>query len=97
MGGNRVKIGSKVYQFWNSQNIEGKIKTVTVKRVPTGDLYLIVVTDALGEAEDKFKTGKIAGFDFGLKPFLTTSDREQTESPLFLKANLRKLKRQSFA
>jgi putative transposase len=97
LGGNRVKIGSKVYQFWNSQNIEGKIKTVTIKRVPTGDLYLVVVTDALGQAENKFKTGKIAGFDFGLKTFLTTSENEQIDSPLFLKANLRKLRKLSKA
>ena len=97
LGGNRVKIGSKVYQFWNSQNIEGKIKTVTIKRVPTGDLYLIVVTDALGQAENKFKTGKIAGFDFGLKTFLTTSDNEQIASPLFLKTNLSKLTKLSKA
>ncbi len=95
--GNRVKIGSKVYQFWNSQPIEGKIKTVTVKRVPTGDLYLIVVTDALEQSDNKFQTGKIAGFDFGLKTFLTTSDNEQIESPLFLKANLKQLKKLSKA
>jgi putative transposase len=95
LGDNRVKIGSKVYQFWNSQNIEGKIKTVTIKRVSTGDLYLIVVTDALEQAENKFKTGKIAGFDFGLKTFLTSSENEQIESPLFLKANLKTLKKLS--
>ena len=95
LGGNRVKIGSKVYRFWKSQNIEGKIKTVTVKRVPTGDLYLIVVTDALGQADNKFKTGKIAGFDFGLKTFLTTSDNEQITSPLFLKSNLKVLRKLS--
>lgn len=95
LGRNRIKIGSKVYQFWNSQNIEGKVKTVTIKRVPTGDLYLVVVTDGLGQAENKFKTGKIAGFDFGLKTFLTTSDREQIESPLFFKANLKALKKLS--
>jgi len=95
LGGNRLKIGSKVYQFWNSQSIEGKIKTVTIKRVPTGDLYLIVVTDALCQAENKFKTGKIAGFDFGLKIFLTTSGNEQIKSPLFMKANLSMLRRLS--
>jgi putative transposase len=97
LGGNRIKIGSKVYQFWNPQNIEGKIKTVTIKRVPTGDLHLIVVTDALGQADNKFKTGKIAGFDFGLKTFLTTSDNEQIASPLFLKTNLKALKKLSKA
>lgn len=97
LGGNRVKIGSKVYQFWNSQPIEGEIKTVTIKRVPTGDLYLIVVTDALGQAENKFKTGKIAGFDFGLKTFLTSSENEQIASPLFLRTNLKRLRKLSKA
>ena len=45
-------------------------------------------------------TGKIAGFDFGLKTFLTASDLTRVESPLFfnkfrseLKAAGRKLSR----
>jgi len=33
----------------------------------------------------KFETGRIAGFDFGLKTFLTCSEGFQVESPLFLK------------
>jgi putative transposase len=38
LGGNRVKISSKVYQFWHSQAIEGKIKTDTVKRLDSGQI-----------------------------------------------------------
>ena len=34
LGGNRVKIGQKVYQFWKSREIEGKVKTLTIKRTP---------------------------------------------------------------
>jgi len=45
LGGNRIKIGKRVYQFWNSQPIEGKVKTVTVKRIPLGELFLTVVVD----------------------------------------------------
>ncbi len=30
LGGNRVRIGNKVYQYWHSRPIEGKVKTVTI-------------------------------------------------------------------
>jgi len=65
LGGNRIKIGKRVYQFWNSQPIEGKVKTVTVKRTPLGELFLTVVVDASPPQKIKSETGKIAGFDFG--------------------------------
>lgn len=38
------------------------------------------------------KTGKSAGFDFGLKTFLTCSDSSKIDSPQFLKQSLNKLK-----
>ena len=38
-------------------------------------------------------TGKIAGFDFGLKTFLTGADKKKIISPEFFKKSLRKLKR----
>jgi len=38
-----VRIGDQVYQFWKSREIEGTIKTVTVKRTPLGELFLAVV------------------------------------------------------
>ncbi|MDJ0903581.1 MAG: transposase [Xenococcus sp. MO_188.B8] len=37
-------------------------------------------------------TGKSAGFDFGLKTFLTCSDDNNIDSPLFLKQSLKQLK-----
>lgn len=36
IGKNRVKIGKQVYQFWKSREIEGEIKTLTIKRTPEG-------------------------------------------------------------
>lgn len=91
LGGNRIKIGSRVFQYWNSREIEGVIKTVTVKRTPLGELFLSVVATGPDLEVVKIETGKSAGFDFGLKKFLTTSDGEEIESPQFLKRSLDRL------
>lgn len=39
---NQIKIGKRVYRLWKSRDIEGKIKTVTVKRNPLGDRKSVV-------------------------------------------------------
>jgi putative transposase len=96
LGGNRVKIGQKVYQFCKSREIEGKVKTLTIKRTPLGELFLIIVVDNYSvEPENKFQTGKIAGFDFGLKTFLTCSDGMKIESPQFFKQSLNAIRKAS--
>ncbi|NJL63264.1 MAG: IS200/IS605 family element transposase accessory protein TnpB [Methylacidiphilales bacterium] len=96
LGGNRVKIGQKVYQFCKSREIEGKVKTLTIKRTPLGELFMVVVVDNYSvEPENKFKTGKIAGFDFGLKTFLTCSNGTQIESPQFFKQSLNAIRKAS--
>jgi len=95
LGGNRIKIGSRVYQYWNSREIEGKVKTLTIKRTSLGELFIIVVVDNIVEQEVKSETSRIAGFDFGLKVFLTVSDGTQIESPQFLKQSLTALKKAS--
>lgn len=84
LSANRVKIGNRVYQYWNSRQIEGTVKTLTIKRTPLGELLLVVVVECDIEPELKFETGNIAGFDFGLKTFLTCSDGSLIESPQFL-------------
>ena len=97
LGGNRVKIGNRVYQYWNSRQIEGTVKTLTIKRTPLGELFMVVVVDGYSMPQVTFETGKIAGFDFGLKAFLTCSEGFKIESPEFLKSfltTLRKLSKQ---
>jgi putative transposase len=97
LGGNRVKIGNRVYQFWKSREIEGEIKTLTIKRTPLGELFMVVVVDVRvsvseregSKPEVEVKTSKIAGFDFGLKTFLTCSDGTTIVSPQFLKQSLK--------
>jgi putative transposase len=56
---------------------------------------MVVVVDSVDESETKFETGKIAGFDFGLKTFLTCSDGSKIESPQFLKQSLNAIKKAS--
>ncbi|MDB9494230.1 transposase [Spirulina major CS-329] len=90
LGGNRVRIGNKVYQYWNSRPIEGQVKTVTIKRTPLGELFMVVTVDTPSEVEVKTETGKIAGFDFGLKTFLTCSEGFKIDdAPLFFKQSLK--------
>ena len=67
---------------FQSRRIAGKIKTVTIKRDSLGDIYIYVVTDAENFKVDA-RAGEIAGFDFGLKNFLTSSDGKIIKSPLF--------------
>jgi putative transposase len=92
LGGNRIKIGSRVYQYWNSREIEGTVKTVTIKRTPLGELFMVVVVDG-SEPVIEVETSRIAGFDFGLKTFLTCSDGSKIESPQFLKQSLNEIKK----
>ena len=83
-----------MYQYWNFREIEETVKTLTIKRTPLGELLMIVVVDDVREPEAKFKTGKIAGFSFGGKTFLTISEETKIELPQFLKNPLTPLKQQ---
>lgn len=92
LDGNKIKIQGKVYKFSKSRDIPAGIKTVTVKRDSLGNLYLYFVVDEGESQNNQTMTGNSAGFDFGLKTFLTTSDGEAIESPLFYRQALAELK-----
>lgn len=98
LGDNRVKIRSRIYQYWNSREIEGTLKTLTIKRTSLGELFMVVVVDAPYESEIKTTTGKIAGFDFGLQTFFTCFDgfnTEKNQSPQFFKQLLNSVQKAS--
>lgn len=95
LNGGRVKIGGKVYQYWNSREIEGNVKTLTIKRTPLGELFMFVTVEQSAEHQITAETGKTAGFDFGLKTFLTCSEGFKFESPQFLKQSLNELRKAS--
>ena len=44
---NKITIMGKIYKYHQSRGIEGKVKTITVKRDPLGDLYLYIVCQSL--------------------------------------------------
>jgi len=94
LGGNRIQIGKRVYQYWNSREVEGTVKTVSIKRTPLGELFMVVIVDG-SEPAIEVETSRIAGFDFGLKTFLTCSDGSKIESPQFLKQSLNEIKKAS--
>ncbi len=90
--GNRLKIGSTIYRYAKSREIDGTIKTVTIKRDPLGDLY--VYFSCLLDAQPpkvKAMTGHSAGFDFGLTTYLTGSDGTAFQAPQPLKQSLNAL------
>lgn len=81
----------QIYKYHKSREVEGKIKTVTIKRDPLGDLYLYIVCETKIQ-EIRPRTGKSVGFDFGLTQFLTASDGNDIKSPLFFKQGSKKIK-----
>jgi len=94
LGGNKVKIGKKIYRFHHSRDLEGIVKTLTVKRDPLGDLYLFFSCDIKDQTIDRTMTGKSAGFDFGLKTFLMPSDEtDPIQSPLFFNQGVKAVKK----
>ena len=83
---NTLRIGKQNYRYFKSREIEGQVKTLTIKRDALGDIYIYVVCD-IDQNEVLARTGEMVGFDFGLKTFMTASNGEDIESPLFFKAN----------
>jgi putative transposase len=91
LDGNRIVIMGREYKYFKSREIEGTVKTLTVKRDKLGDIY-IYLTCGTKEALVEPRSGKSVGFDFGLKTFLKGSDGEDIESPLFFKRKTKKIR-----
>ena len=90
----KIRIGKKWYGYFQSRKIEGKAKTVTIKRDAVGDIYIYLVCDIQREQVEP-RTGKSVGFDFGLKRFLTGSDGHDITSPDFFQLNVKIIRNKS--
>lgn len=88
-----ICIGKRLYKFFNSRKLNGEIKTITIKRFPTGSIYIFLsVTEEISDPEKiNSETGKIAGFDFGCETFLWSSDEKDIDMPLFFKKSKKML------
>jgi len=83
-------------RFHKSRELDGIIKTVTIKKDAVGDLWICFSLDNVqNQTQIQPKTGKAAGFDFGMKIFLTVSDGQEIASPQTLLQNLDKLRKVS--
>ena len=91
--GNKIRIGNRIYQYFKSRDVLGNPKRCTIKRDALGDVYITILTDHVDPDHNRVMTGKIAGFDFGLKRYLTGHNGHDIESPLFFKRSLNAIKR----
>jgi putative transposase len=92
LDGNRIVIMGNLYKYFKSRDVEGKIKTLTVKRDSLGDIY-IYLTCETEEVDVQLRSGKSVGLDFGLKKFLTASDGKFIESPMFFKQDMKEIRK----
>jgi putative transposase len=92
---NVVLVGNRKYKYFKSREVEGDIKIVTIKRDSINDLYIYFICEIKDDVNNSIetRTGKIVGFDFGLKTYLKASDGNDIESPLFFKEGQVKIKK----
>ena len=66
--GNIIEINKQKYKYFKSRDIEGIVKTITIKRDTLSDIYLYFVCET-NENKVLARTGKSVGYDFGLNQF----------------------------
>lgn len=71
----------------------GKLRTVTVSRMPDGCYYASLLMDDGIETPESNEEGKAIGIDLGLLDFVVTSDGSKYQNPRHLKKYERNLKR----
>ena len=96
---NVITINKKNYKFWLSREIDGDIKTLSVKRDTLGDVYLFITLDDCFNPKHTI-SGKSVGIDFGLKTFLTMYDGsviDKKDAPLHFLKNIDSIRKLSKA
>ncbi|BAY22670.1 transposase [Calothrix sp. NIES-2100] len=88
--GNIGTVKAKIHRL-----VEGKIKTVTVSKTPSGKYFASILTELEGEAPVGAE-GKIYGIDLGLKHFAVVTDGERVskyDNPRHIAKHEKNLKR----
>ena len=101
LGDRRVQIGKIAYRYVNDRKLsrEAKIKTVTIKRDRLNRMYICFTLEVKRPKAGPM-TGKMAGFDFGLRDFLTVHDGERSyrvPSPCFFEQSVGEIRKASRA
>lgn len=89
---NTITIMKRDYKYFKNQKLQGKIKTVTVKRDKLGDFYIFVVAEQEMQ-EISSRVGNAIGIDFGMKHFLNLDNYSVIDSPEYFKQNLEMLRK----
>jgi putative transposase len=75
------------------REMEGRIKTLTIKRVPSGEWFAILSCEVPTEVREHPNREKEIGIDVGISSFATLSDGTMVENPRFLIKAEKRLKR----
>jgi len=89
----KLKIGKTTYKMVYHRPLRGEIKTVTIKRDSCNRLWVCFSVIERVIVPDVASTGKIGGFDFGLRTFLTADNGQTADAPLFYRADLPRMRR----
>jgi putative transposase len=75
------------------RSFSGKIKTATIKRVPSGKYFVSVLVDdsLVAPVPTVIEPAHTVGLDVGLTHFLIDSEGNKTENPRFLKQYVKRL------
>jgi putative transposase len=92
LDGNKIQISGRSYKYVKHRPMGGEIKTLTVKRDAANRLWLFFSVVEHVVIPNGVTTGKIAGFDFGLKTFLTDHTGKAYISGLHHRHALRRLR-----
>ncbi|ADY73284.1 transposase, IS605 OrfB family [Desulfurobacterium thermolithotrophum DSM 11699] len=91
--GDKIKIPKlkTPIKFKKHREIEGKIKSISITKLPSGKFYLNVLVDR--EIEPLPETDKVVAIDVGLKSFCTLSTGEKIENLRHLLKTEKRLKK----
>lgn len=77
------------------RTVEGTIKGVTIKQMPSGKWFAyLLVDDGREDSREMTALDKSIGIDVGLKHYVVDSDGNEVENPRHLKQELKKLRRE---
>ena len=76
-----------------SKSLKGKVKTVTISRVPSGKYFASILLDDGSDAPKASSDGKCIGIDVGISDICVTSEGSKYRNPRWMKKHQRNLKR----
>ena len=94
LGDNLLSVsGVGILKIKYLKDITGKIKTLTIKKEPTGNWYAVIIAEGEFKNENHVCEGdKAVGIDIGITSLVATSDGELVQNPKILNKSEKLLK-----